>query len=207
MIQRERQSRITEKNLIFHQIFIPFRLSQIKEPRGKNMGQTDAPKTDDIVYRTPEICDGKYFFEIAKASKTLDVNSPYHYLILCRHFRKTCIVAEELGKIIGFVTAYIPPDKPDTVFVWQVAVAETARGKGIGVHMLLKLFYNLKSFNVNCIDATITPANQASINLFSAVARALNAPFVFEKEFFKPTDFGKNIHDPEMLFHIGPISG
>jgi len=179
----------------------------IRKSQEKNVVHTGSRQTGNVVYRTPETRDGKYLWKIAKASQTLDVNSPYHYLIMCRHFQKTCIVAETKMQVVGFVTAYIPPDKPDTVFVWQVAVDEKARGQGLGAHMLLNLFNNLKESNIKYIEATITPANQASIKLFSAAARDLNAPFEFEKEFFTPSDFGPNIHEPEMLFHIGPISG
>ncbi len=164
-------------------------------------------KTNGIVFRTPKTDDGKYFWGIAKASKTLDVNSVYHYLIMCRHFGSTCIAAEKQGQVVGFVTAYIPPDLPDTVFVWQVAVDEADRGQGLGVYLLLNLFEALKGFNVKYLDATVTPSNQASINLFTSAARALNAPFEFEKELFSAADFGQNVHEPEVLFHIGPVSG
>jgi len=163
-------------------------------------------KTAGIVFRNPKTEDGKYFWEIAKASKTLDVNSAYHYLIMCRHFGKACIAAERQGQVVGFVTAYIPPDSPDTVFVWQVAVDEKERGQGLGMQMLINVVKNVKALNVKNLDATITPSNQASINLFTAAARELNAPFEFEKEFFSAANFGQNDHEPEMLFHIGPIS-
>jgi L-2,4-diaminobutyric acid acetyltransferase len=163
-----------------------------------------------IVFRHPDTKDGKFFWELAKASKTLDVNSPYHYLIMCRHFGKTCLAAEKQGRVIGFVTAYIPPDAPNTVFVWQVAVDEKERGQGLGLHLLINLFNHAKAFNVRNLDATITPSNQASIRLFKAAAKALDAPFEFEKEFFSATDFGHHlhapVHAPEMLFHIGPVA-
>jgi len=163
-------------------------------------------ETDDIVFQRPETGDGKYFWEIAKASKTLDVNSLYHYLIMCSHFGRTCIAAKKQEQVVGLVTAYIPPDLPDTIFVWQVAVDEKHRGRGLGLRMLVKVFNNAKAVNVKNLDATITPSNLASINLFKATARVLNAPFEFEKEFFSAENFGKNVHEPEILFHIGPIS-
>jgi L-2,4-diaminobutyric acid acetyltransferase len=156
-----------------------------------------------ISFRTPKIIDGKYLWEIAKSSKTLDVNSTYHYLIMCRHFAKTCIVAEHEGEVVGFVTAYIPPDSPDTIFVWQVAVDEKYRGHGLGIQMLVSLYKNLKILNIKHLEATITPSNQASIKLFTAVARELKASFEFEKEFFSAAHFGENVHESEILFHIG----
>jgi L-2,4-diaminobutyric acid acetyltransferase len=160
--------------------------------------------SDSIIFRPPKTDDGKYFWEIAKASKTLDVNSIYHYLIMCRHFGKTCLAAEKQGRVVGFITAYIPPGSPDTVFVWQVAVDEKERGQGLGVQMLVTLFKKLKILNIKHLDATITPSNQASVKLFMAVARELKSSFEFEKEFFPAVNFGENIHEPEILFHIGP---
>jgi L-2,4-diaminobutyric acid acetyltransferase len=171
----------------------------------KILSNENSRKRNEIVFRYPKIQDGKYFWEIAKASKTLDVNSAYHYLIMCRHFGRTCIAAEKQGRIIGFVTAYIPTDSPDTIFIWQVAVNEKERGQGLGAHMLLNVFKNVKTLSVKNLDATITPSNQASIKLFTAVARKLKAPFEFEKEFFSEANFGQNAHEPEILFHIGPI--
>ena len=161
--------------------------------------------SDDIICRTPKTGDGKIFWEIARDSKTLDVNSTYHYLIMCRHFGKTCIAAEHQGRVVGFVTGYTPPDHPDTLFIWQVAVDDNQRGKGLGSRMLLSLYDKLKTDGVKNIDATITTSNDASIRLFTTVARKLGAPFAFEKDFFAASDFGQNAHAPERLFHIGPI--
>jgi L-2,4-diaminobutyric acid acetyltransferase len=177
------------------------------EPPEARLITENKRETDVIIFRTPETGDGKYFWEIAKASKTLDVNSAYHYLIMCRHFGRTCLAAEKQGKVVGFVTAFIPPETPDTVFVWQVAVDEKQRGRGLGVHMLLNIFNNAKAANVKNLNATITASNLASIKLFTSAARALNAPFEFEKEFFSARDFGQNVHEAETLFHIGPIPG
>ncbi|MEZ4568350.1 MAG: GNAT family N-acetyltransferase [Desulfobacterales bacterium] len=91
-------------------------------------------------------------------------------------------------------------------FVWQVAVDASERGRGLGVQLLTRVFENARACGVKNLDATITPSNKASIGLFTAVARALKARFVFEEEFFSVADFGKTTHEAEVLFHIGPIS-
>lgn len=162
-------------------------------------------KPYELYFRSLRTKDGKDIWEIAKASGTLDLNSPYHYLIMCRHFGLTGLVAETQGRIVGFVTAYIPPETPDTLFVWQVAVDESARGSGIAKRMLVRVFENAKAVGVRYLSATITPSNQASINLFTAVARELKADFMFEGEFFSAADFGPNVHEPEVFFQIGPV--
>ena len=160
----------------------------------------------DIVFRHPAADDGRQLWEITKASGSLDLNSVYHYLIMCRHFGRTSLVAERQGRVVGFVTAYIPPASADTIFVWQVAVDASERGRGLGVQLLTRVFENARACGVKNLDATITPSNKASIGLFTAAARALKARFVFEEEFFSAADFGKTTHEAEVLFHIGPIS-
>jgi len=160
-----------------------------------------------IVFRHPDAADGKDLWEITKASGSLDLNSVYHYLIMCRHFGETSLVAERQGQVVGFVTAYIPPASLETIFVWQVAVDANERGQGLGVQLLTHVFENAHKMGAKYLDATITPSNRASIGLFTAAARSLDAPFVFEEEFFSAADFGKNVHEAEVLFHIGPIPG
>jgi L-2,4-diaminobutyric acid acetyltransferase len=171
------------------------------------LNTSESRSVNDIHFRHPTAADGKHLWEITKASGSLDLNSVYHYLIMCRHFGRTSLVAEKQGQAVGFVTAYIPPTSPDTVFVWQVAVDAGERGKGLGVHLLTRVFENASALGAKNLAATITPSNKASIGLFTAAARALDAPFVFEEEFFGAADFGKNVHEAEVLFHIGPIPG
>ncbi len=163
------------------------------------------PRWDDFVFRSPETKDGKYLWEIASASGTLDVNSTYHYLIMCRHFSHTSIIAEDKNQIVGFVTGYVPPKQTDTLFVWQVAVDKEYRGLGIGSKLLLCLYDKVKADKIRNINTTITASNDASIKLFTTVARKLVAPVTFKETFFSAVDFGKNAHAPEQLFHIGPI--
>lgn len=162
-------------------------------------------RQNQVIFRNPRSRDGKRIWEIAKTSGSLDLNSVYHYLILCRHFGSTGLVAELGGRMVGFVTAYIPPADFRTLFVWQVAVHASARGLGIGKGMLRRVFENAESMGVRYLSATITPANKASIALFTAAARELKAPFVFEEEFFSAADFGPSVHEPEFLFQIGPV--
>jgi diaminobutyrate acetyltransferase len=142
--------------------------------------------------------------DLAVRSRTLDVNSCYHYLIMGRHFSQTSMIAESKGRAVGFVTGYIPPEKPDTLFIWQVAVDGDCRGKGIALTMLETLTRALTGRRLSYLDTTITADNKASIALFTALARKVGAPFEFNEIFFSEAQFGKSGHSAEMLFHIGP---
>ena len=75
--------------------------------------------------------DGAEIWELVRACKPLDEESMYCNMIQCDHLRETCVVAERDGAIVGWVSAYVLPYDPETLFVWQVAVAEAAREDGI----------------------------------------------------------------------------
>jgi L-2,4-diaminobutyric acid acetyltransferase len=69
---------------------------------------------------------------MAANSATLNVNSPYAYLLWCRDFATTSVIAHLDGRPAGFLIGYLRPDQPTTVMVWQAAVDPVHRGAGIG---------------------------------------------------------------------------
>ena len=85
---------------------------------------------DNIVFRPPRINDGAAIWRLVKESGVLDLNSSYMYLLLCKDFSDSCVVAEEDGQLLGFVTGYRPPGRENAIFLWQVGVDAKARGKG-----------------------------------------------------------------------------
>lgn len=157
-----------------------------------------------VIYRHPVTDEGYTMYCLAKASQTLDVNSCYHYLLLCRHFSKTSMVAVHDDQVVGFVTGYIPPEDPGTLFIWQVTVASEFRGRGLALGMLESLIQALESSRLSYLNTTITPDNQASIHLFTALARRMGAPHTFNEVFFSEEQFGESGHVAEKLFQIGP---
>lgn len=161
--------------------------------------------TNSIIYRHPVTDEGYALHDLAKRSKTLDVNSCYHYLLLCRHFAKTCRVAVHEDRVVGYVTGYIPPEEPDTLFIWQVTVDSPFRGKGLGLGLLESLAKSLKDTHFSYLKTTITPDNKASVRLFTALARRIGAPYAFNEVFFSEEQFGESGHLAEMLFQIGPV--
>lgn len=158
-----------------------------------------------FIFRRPKPKDGRKMWNIARDSKTLDLNSLYHYLIMSSHFSKTSLIAEYDKKVVGFVTGYTPPGMHDTLFIWQVAVADGYQGKGLGLKLLLNAFDSENS-SYRRLLATVTPSNTASINLFTAASRELKAPCKFEDVVFGKEEFGETGHEPEILFNIGPVT-
>lgn len=163
----------------------------------------DGDKSDTRL-RPPRVEDGPGMWRLVTDSGVLDPNSLYLYLMMARYFRDTCIVAEESGQLAGMITGYRLPDAPTTLFVWQVGVSASHRGKGIASKMLLELVRRPQAPAITTIETTITPSNTASQKLFRSVARRLDAP-VQELEGFPGRLFGESGHEPEVLYRIGPF--
>ena len=162
------------------------------------------PTVGPVAYRKPSLGEGKNIHALVGSCRPLDLNSPYAYMILCAHFADTCVVAEEHGRVVGFVSAYLKPGRPDTAFVWQVAVSETVRGRGVGSRMLAELAGRPSCSKVTAIETTIGPSNRASWALFQSFAKKLGAA-MSRQDFFCVEDFGDEGHEAEILLRIGPI--
>lgn len=120
--------------------------------------------------RKPTAADGAEIWELVRNCPPLDQNSMYCNLVQCDHFRDTCVVGEIEGKIAGWVSGYVIPHDPETVFVWQVAVSEAARGTGLASLMLRELVQRDACKGVRRMQTTITSGNDASWTLFRRFA-------------------------------------
>lgn len=167
------------------------------------MTRTDE-RLNGIAFRKPFLKDGGEMWRLVRASKPLDLNSCYAYLLLCHHFSETCVVAERGEEVVGFVSAYRPPASPEAVFVWQVAVRAEMRGRGLATSMLIELLRRRGCEGVTFVEATVSPSNEASWALFRALARGLGARC--EKKLLFPRGmFDEEGHEEEVLFRIGPF--
>lgn len=110
-------------------------------------------------------------------------------------------MARDEAGVLGFITGYRRPDEPSTLLVWQVAVAASARGQGLAGRMLDSLYDQVDE--VDHLETTITPDNEASIALFRAFAKRRGAR-VHTDELFGPDLLGGD-HEPEHQYRIGPI--
>lgn len=153
----------------------------------KDMIDSNTP--DALTFRKPESEDGSNIWELIKSCKPLDENSMYCNLIQCDHFADTCILAERNGVAVGWISGYLLPDAPDTLFVWQVAVSEEARGLGLAGRMLDKLLSRDDMAGVLHLKTTITRDNDASWGLFRGLAERHNARLTDEPHFRKDDHF------------------
>lgn len=164
--------------------------------------EIDAP----VVFRAPEITDGARLWRLAADSGTLDANSPYSYLLWCRDFAGTTVVGCAGDSVVTFVTGYLRPGAPDTLFVWQVAVDAAYRRRGLARRALDALVDQVaRQHTVAYVEATVTPDNVPSARLFAGFARGRGASLTTQSLFGKEM-FPGGSHDEEVLFRIGPMS-
>lgn len=156
--------------------------------------------TGSISLGHPLVADGGEVHSLATRAGELDVNSSYAYLLWCRDFGHTSVVAKREGEVVGFVTGYHRPEEPTTLFVWQVAVDARARGEGLAGQMLDWL---TDTTGAATMETTITADNGASIALFGAFTRRHGASDTVTP-LFTGDDFPDG-HDTEFLHRIGPL--
>lgn len=166
-----------------------------------NFAQTDAAMT---VLRMPTAKDGAAVYDLIAQCPPLDTNSMYCNLLQCSHFSETSIAAESNDDIVGFISGYIQPNQPDTLFIWQVAVGEKARGQGLAGRMLKEILSRSVATEVRYIETTITPDNRASWALFESLANKLGAELNQSVMFERQQHFAGQ-HETEMLVRIGPF--
>ncbi|MGW0120627.1 diaminobutyrate acetyltransferase [Streptomyces sp. NPDC003327] len=172
---------------------------------------TTATRADVVIDRArPD--DGAALWRLARDSGELDVNAPYSYLLWCRDFADTTAVARDPeGRPVGFVTGYLRPDAPRTLFVWQVAVDDSLRGNGVAGALLDALTARVAAERgLGRLEATVTPGNAPSDRMFRSYARrhgaTVSQEVLFPSAAFPAAEADDDRHEPELLYHIGPLS-
>ncbi|SBS35128.1 L-2,4-diaminobutyric acid acetyltransferase [Marinomonas aquimarina] len=160
--------------------------------------------SETIELRKPVAEDGMALFDLVERCQPLDTNSSYCNLLQCSHFADTGVAATLANQLVGFVSGYIKPNEADVWFVWQVAVGAEARGCGLAKRMLQSVLSRPALQQVQYLETTITPDNEASWALFTSLAKTLNAPM--EKSvLFEQQQHFKGRHKTEYLVRIGPF--
>ncbi len=151
--------------------------------------------------RPPTAEDGAEIWELIQSCKPLDENSMYCNMLQADHFADTCVVAELKGEIVGWISAYVMPNDPDTLFVWQVAVSEKARGMGLGGLMLQDITDRPVCDDVMRVQTTITSDNAASWGLFRKFGKSQNTVLEVQPYYTQTLHF-QNQHKTENLVTI-----
>lgn len=157
-----------------------------------------------VQFRNPTVDDGAEIWRVVKESGVLDLNSAYMYMLLAHEFSGTCVVAEHEGRVVGFVTGFRPPQRQDSIFLWQVGVDASMRGQGLGKRLLRAFLQSTGASGATMLETTISPSNDASKALFTAIARELDTA-IRPTEGFREDQFPpEGDHEAEEWYFIGP---
>ena len=157
---------------------------------------------ESVSLRSPALEDGMAVFRLVENCPPLDMNSSYCNLLQCSHFANTSVAAQMNGEMVGFISGYVIPERADTLFVWQVAVAEPARGLGLASRMLDHILARPHCADIAYLETSITQDNHASWALFKSLAKGLSADFQSSGWMDKEHHFAGQ-HDSEALVRIG----
>ena len=153
--------------------------------------------------RNFQVEDVKEVYKLLIANRPyVGLNSRYTYFLLAKDFSNTCVVAEHEGKIIAFSSGYVPPNRPNTFFSWEIVVHKDYRGNGLQLRLLL---YQIRRVNAKYFEGTVNPSNKTSRKNFFKLARLLGSKCE-EKLLFSEEDFENDGHEAEILVRVGPIS-
>ena len=155
----------------------------------------------EVKLTVPVSRDGYEVNQLIKRCQPLDENSVYCNLLQCDHFSQTSVIAKEGSDTVGFVSGYRVPERPEVLFVWQVAVDQRMRGTGLGTRMLKDL---INRVNPDFIETTITDENGASWALFTRFAERNNVSLKKTVHYLHHEHFN-GLHDSEWLVRIGPF--
>ena len=158
----------------------------------------------EVQLRTPEATDGAALYHLVSRCPPLDANSRYCNLLQCTHFADTSVAAVRGGELVGFVTAYLLPHDPKTLFVWQVAVDEAGRGRGLARRMLLDILQRPVCRGATHLETSITSDNEASWRTFRGFAQSFGAALERGPWLSSHVHF-EGRHPSELLVRIGPF--
>ena len=113
-------------------------------------------------------------------------------------------MAERNGVIEGWVSGHRVPTDPSLFFVWQIAVAETARGHGLARRMIEALIARPAVRGASALITTITDDNRASWALFESLASKWDASLEKSAMFDRESHFN-GAHDSEWQARISPL--
>lgn len=141
-------------------------------------------------------------WRIARDSKVLDLNSSYAYVLWCKDFPTTSVVARVDDEPAGFITGYLRPT--GSLMIWQVAVDDAFRGLGLAQSMLGWLADSVATLHGEpvTVETTVAQSNTASRALFSGFARRRGMSLT-ESEGFNAELF-PDAHEDEPLLRLTP---
>ena len=86
------------------------------------------------------------------------------------HFRETSFVAEEDGRLAGFLFGFLSQTHPGEAYVHFVGVAPERRGTGLGRELYERFFGALGPRGRSVVRCVTSPSNEGSISFHRRLA-------------------------------------
>jgi len=101
----------------------------------------------------------------------LTVHTAYTYWTTFRYLGSACYVLEDGADIVAYISALVDTTFPGVVFVWQIAVAPSMRGRRTATRLLDAVAEVAIARGSNRMQYTVEPANAASLRVFERYAQ------------------------------------
>lgn len=116
------------------------------------------------------------FIEIANKSKewgdiVIERESIYH--ILAEHFKETCFIAEDRGKMIGYLLGFRSQSHPEQAYMHLIQVAPELRGNGVGRRLFSQFQSAAKAMGCTRICTVTKPENKQCVPFHKAMGLSI----------------------------------
>lgn len=116
-----------------------------------------------IEYRNIQPEDAVLLRHLAESCPPLDVHTHYTYWVVANYFGMCGFIAEDNGMPIGYIMAV---ETKNCVFVWQIGIIESYRGKDIS-RDLIKRVHEVAKTKELPLEVSIADENIPSRSAFS----------------------------------------
>jgi L-2,4-diaminobutyric acid acetyltransferase len=108
--------------------------------------------------------------EIARDAGNLAVHHPHVYWMMTYTSPHLCLLAEQDGVPLGYVSGLTPFLDSHTCFLWQIAVTPASRRRNLGTDLAVGFFERAIAAGSRRMMFTIEANNAPSLGLFNKVA-------------------------------------
>ena len=155
---------------------------------------------NQITVRNACASDSPLLRALAAACGTLDVHTPYTYWVACRYHSKSIFILEDSGTPVGYIMAL---DNPDCVFLWQIGILSSHRGKGLS-KLLYARVMDFAAAAEKPLQVTIAPENKASYGAMENYCRSRGLTIQAEDTLHLNDCIDREFQETEIIYTVFP---
>src|SRR5690606_32932579 len=109
----------------------------LTDSRRRDVPPTPSQMNDsELKFAHPTLDDGAAVAALVRESGALEPNTTYAYLLLSHYFGESSLLCRRGSELVGCVLGFRVPGRPRTLFIWQIGVSPSARGRGLASKIL-----------------------------------------------------------------------